>query len=141
MRRKLEERLFGKRRRMDAAAWESWQYVESLRPRELPPVVGSMLMAGRVSRIYQNARGGTKALVDFGAPLGVQDTWWEQMRPPLNVWVVVEAHLWLPPGTHSEQHVLWVDRWDSTLSSSQLKRALRHNVRLGKLERAQAQAS
>lgn len=89
-------------------------------------------MAGRVVRIYQHARRGSKALVDFGPVVGTQDTWWEFMRPPVGSWVIAHAHLWLPPGTHSEQQVLWVDHWESWASGDTPMRARRHRRRMEK---------
>ena len=89
-------------------------------------------MAGRVMRIYQHARRGSKALVYFCSVLGRQDTWWPYMRPPVNNWVVVQTHLWLPPGTHSEQQVFWVDKWESWAPGDIQMRASRHRRRMEK---------
>jgi hypothetical protein len=89
-------------------------------------------------RIYQHAHRGSKALVDFG-PLGPQDTWWPSMRPPKGNWVVVRVHLWLPPGTHSGRHVLWVDQWESWAPGDVRQRAMRHERRMAK-EQLRAEA-
>lgn len=89
-------------------------------------------MAGRVLRIHQRARRGNKALVDFGSVIGTQDTWWEHLRPPVGNWVIVHAHLWLPPGTHSGNQVLWIDRWESWAAGDTPKRARRHQRRMEK---------
>jgi hypothetical protein len=71
-------------------------------------------------------------MLDFGDPIGLHDSWWSGMRPPLGDWVVFEAHLWRPPGTHSDEPVLWVDRWVSTLPRAEKRRALRHQRRMQK---------
>jgi hypothetical protein len=136
--RKIEALFLGRRWRRDEYAWRVWQEIEPAIPTRLPepwsetdpPEV--MRMAGRVVRIYQHARRGSKALVDFGPAVGTQDTWWEDARPPVGHWVIVHAHLWLPPGTHSEGQVLWVDRWESWASGDVHLRAGRHQRRLEK---------
>lgn len=58
--------LLAGRRRRDEEAWRLWHHLDSLRPTELPPSWGNALMAGRVARIYQRARTGTKVLIDLG---------------------------------------------------------------------------
>jgi len=88
------------------------------------------LAAGYVIRIYQRAATGSKVLVDFGDTVGVQDTWWPKTCPEVGSWVLVYVHLWLPPGTHSDEPVLWVDSWESQLRKVALKRALRYQARL-----------
>lgn len=124
--------LLGGRRRRDEYAWGAWQGLEPLIPARFPGEWERMSMAGRVVRVYQRAHRGTKALVYFGSALGTQDTWWPYMRPPVKDWVVVQAHLWLPPGTHSEQQVLWVDKWESWAPGDTQARALRHQRRIEK---------
>lgn len=138
MLRKIESLLFGGRRRADEHAWRVWQEVEPLIPATFPqaerPGTFSepVRMAGRVVRIYQHARRGSKALVHFGPVLGLQDTWWEHRRPPVDSWVIVQARLWLPPGTHSEQQVFWIDEWESWADGDIRTRALRHQRRMEK---------
>lgn len=89
-------------------------------------------MAGRVVRVYQRARRGSKVIVDFGPALGHQDTWWEFKQPPVGVWVVVHAHYWDSPETHSGEYVLWIDHWESWAPGDVQMRALRHQQRLEK---------
>jgi hypothetical protein len=132
MLKRIEAMLFGGRGRRDEHAWGVWQGIEPLIPVRFPGEWEKMSMAGRVVRVYQRARRGTKALVYFGSVLGTQDTWWPYMRPPVKNWVVVQAHLWLPPGTHSEQQVLWVDSYESWVPGDTQMRALRHQRRLEK---------
>jgi hypothetical protein len=131
MRRAIEEFLFEGRWRRDEYAWRVWQGLEPLLPTAYPPAWQSVSMAGRVVRIYQRAHRGSKAVVDFG-PLGSQDTWWPSMRPPVGKWVVVSVRLWLPPGTHSGRHVLWVDHWESWAPGDVHRRAMRHERRVAK---------
>lgn len=146
MLRKIESLLFGGRWRADEHAWRVWQEVEPLIPARFPeagePGRPSEVqrMAGRVVRIYQHARRGSKALVHFGPVLGLQDTWWEHKRPPVDSWVIVHAHLWLPPGTHSEQQVLWIDEWESWADGDIRMRALRHQRRMEKEAARQGEA-
>lgn len=136
--RKIESLLFGGRRRRDEHAWRAWQEVEPLIPARFPEAGGLgrssevLRMAGRVVRIYQRARRGSKAVVDFGPMVGLQDTWWEHKRPPVGSWVIVHAHLWLPPGTHSEQQVFWIDHWESWAEGDTPMRARRHQRRMEK---------
>jgi len=138
MLKKIEALFFSGRWRRDEQAWRAWQEIEPAIPTRLPepwseidpPEV--MRMAGRVIRIYQHARRGSKTLVDFGPVVGTQDTWWEDARPPIGHWVLVHAHLWLPPGTHSERQVLWVDHWESWASGDVPTRARRHQRRMEK---------
>ncbi|HEU5105979.1 MAG TPA: hypothetical protein VFU11_09070 [Solirubrobacterales bacterium] len=138
MLKKIQALFLRGRWRRDEHAWRAWQEVESAIPTRIPeswsetdpPEV--MRMAGRVIRIYQHARRGSKALVDFGPAVGIQDTWWEDARPPVGHWVIVHAHLWLPPGTHSEGQVLWVDHWESWASGEVLVQARRHERRMEK---------
>jgi hypothetical protein len=135
MLKKIEALFLGGRWRRDEYAWRVWQAIEPAIPTRLPEPWGRihgpevMRMAGRVVRIYQRARRGSKAVVDFGPVVGMQDTWWEAARPPVGHWVIVHAHLWLPPGTHSEEQVLWVDHWESWASGDVPMRARRHQRR------------
>jgi hypothetical protein len=138
MLKKIESLFLGGRWRRDEHAWRVWQEVEPAIPTRLPEAEDRihprevMRMAGRVIRIYQHARRGSKALIDFGLAVGTQDTWWEDARPPVGHWVIVHAHLWLPPGTHSEGQVLWVDHWESWASGDVPMRARRHQQRMEK---------
>lgn len=139
MRKRLEALLFGGRWKRDEYAWRVWLGIESLVPTSFPGIGEDKLMAGRVTRIYQHAHRGTKAVVDFGPVVGLQDTWWPLMTPPVGRWVVVRTHLWLPPGTHSEQHVIWIEHWESWADGDVQLRALRHQRRIEK-ENSQASA-
>lgn len=130
MLKRIEALFLGGRWRRDEHAWGVWQGIEPLIPGRFPGEWEVMRMAGRVVRIYQHARRGSKALVDFGSALGTQDTWWEHTRPPVGNWVVVHTHLWLPPGTHSDEHVLWVDHWESWAPGDTQMRALRHQRKM-----------
>lgn len=132
---KATEAIFGQRWRRDEEAWEAWHALAALQPSRIPQGGEHITMAGRVIRIYQRARRGTKAVVDFGPALGMQDTWWEGMTPPTGRWVVVTTHLWLPPGTHSHQPVFWIDRWGSSGPQNMEKRAYRHVQRLHREQR------
>jgi hypothetical protein len=73
--KKLEAFLFGRRWKRDEHAWRVWLGIEPLIPASFPEVGEHRLMAGRVTRVYQRAHRGTKAVVDFGPVVGVQDTW------------------------------------------------------------------
>jgi hypothetical protein len=132
MMEKLKALLFGERWRRDEYAWRVWQGLAPRLPQRFPAEWESISMSGRVVRVYQRARRGTKATVDFGPVLGVQDTWWPFMRAPKGRWVVVTVHLWSPPGTHSGRHVLWVDHWESWAPGDTAQRARRHQRRLEK---------
>jgi hypothetical protein len=132
MLRRIEALFLSGRWRRDEHAWSVWQGIEPLIPTSFPGEWEKMSMAGRVVRVYQHAHRGTKALVYFGSVLGTQDTWWPYMRPRVEQWVIVQAHLWLPPGTHSEQQVLWVDKWESWATGDTQIRALRHRRRMEK---------
>ncbi len=96
--------MFGRRRR-DERAWRTWG--ELTTQRRAP---GQMV--GQVSHVYQHAKRGSKAIVDFGPGLGRLDTWWPGSRPKLGQWVLVRAHRWTPPGTHSGTYVWWIDGVD-----------------------------
>lgn len=88
-------------------------------------------MFGRVGEIYQHAHRGTKAVVHFGPRLGPQDTWWPYSAPPTTgSAVLVRAHLWRPPGTHSGEHVWWIDALEQTWAPGLSKRAERHEKRV-----------
>ncbi|MGH2940453.1 MAG: hypothetical protein ACRDPE_20285 [Solirubrobacterales bacterium] len=130
MRRRIEALLYGRRWRQDEHAWRVWQGLAPLVPARANDLDSGRPIAGRVERVYQQARRGTKALVHFGAAVGVQDTWWEQVRPPVGRWVVVRTRLWLPPGTHSEMPVVWIEGWESWAPGDTYTRALRHEQRL-----------
>jgi len=138
MLKKIQALFLGRQWRRDEQAWRVWQEVEPAIPTRFPEpgdevhAAEVMRMAGRVIRIYQHARRGSKALVDFGPAVGTQDTWWENARPPVGHWVIIHAHLWLPPGTHSEEQVLWVDHWESWASGDVFGRARRHQRRMEK---------
>lgn len=132
MRRKIEALLYGRRWRADEHAWTVWQNLAPLVPTSFSALDSRRPIAGRVYRVYQRAHRGTKAVVHFGDGVGLQDTWWERMRPAANQWVVVRTHLWYPPGTHSGQHVVWIDGWESSAAGDVYIRALRHERRLKK---------
>jgi len=132
MRRKIEALLYGRRWRADERAWGVWQSVAPLVPASFSMLDSGHPIAGRVYRVYQRAHRGTKAVVHFGDGVGLQDTWWEHMRPSADQWVVVRTHLWYPPGTHSGQHVVWIDAWESSAAGDVYTRALRHERRLRK---------
>lgn len=122
--------MFG-RRRIDEAAWYALQhhmagYLNQRTP-ELKWYQEPML--GRVDRVYQHARGGTKVIVDFGGG-GRWDTWWPNSRPSPGHWVLVDCHLWYPPGTHSGRPVVWIDAWHQQWSDKAVRRAKRHERRL-----------
>lgn len=139
--RKLQELLFGDRWKGDEYAWRVWQSVGEYQARVGPSHWHPPgLVSGRVLRTYQRARAGTKALVDFGPVVGIQDTWWPARVPPRGCFVFVEAHLWPGPDTHSGGPVIWIDRWDSTAPKDVQKRALRHERRMAKLAAAEAKA-
>jgi hypothetical protein len=127
---RLEKLIFGGRWRRDEYAWRVWQELAPLIPNRLPEGWERMSMAGEVVRVYQRARRGTKALVYFGSAVGTRDTWWPHAHPPRKSWVVITAHIWLPPGTHSGREVLWVDGWEVRASVDVQRRALRHERRL-----------
>jgi hypothetical protein len=131
--RKLEGFFFEGRWRRDEYAWTIWRSVLEYRPQVTPDHWHRGLISGRVVRTYQRARRGSKVVVDFGPPVGVQDTWWPRMAPPRGRFVFVEAHFWPGGGTHSGGPVIWIDRWDSTAPGDVLKRARRHERRLTKL--------
>ncbi|WP_103382325.1 hypothetical protein [Pseudonocardia dioxanivorans] len=125
--------MFG-RRRKDAAAWEVVQSVVAPHYPVAAPRADweRRRMAGNVIQVYQRAPSGTKVLVDFGAHAGCWDTWWKGRRPANGCWVLVDCHLWVPPGTHSGQPVLWVDSWLGEWPGDLLLRARRHERRLGR---------
>lgn len=129
MRRRIEALLYGRRWRADEHAWGVWQNLAPLVPSSFFALDSGRPIAGRVYRVYQQARRGTKAVVHFGDAVGPQDTWWEHMRPAANQWVVVRTHLWLPPGTHSGQQVVWIDAWESWAAGDVSWRAQRHERR------------
>lgn len=130
MRRRIEALLFGRRWREDEHAWRVWQGLAPLVPASVGALDSGKPLVGRVERVYQEARRGTKALVHFGAEVGLQDTWWEGTWPPVGRWVVVRTRLWLPPGTHSDEQVVWIEGWDSWAPGDVYSRALRHERRL-----------
>jgi hypothetical protein len=132
MREQLESVIFGRRWKRDEHAWRVWRELAPLVPSFFPTVGEHKRMAGRVTKVYQRARRGTKAVVDFGPVLGLQDTWWPQMSPPVGQWVVVRARVWLPPGTHSERPVIWIEHWESRAEGDVKLRASRHQRRTEK---------
>jgi len=134
----FERFFFEDRWRRDELAWRFWQSVVAYRAQVPPSHWHRGLISGQVVRTYQRARRGTKALVDFGPPVGIQNTWWPQAVPPRGRFVFVEAHFWPGGGTHSGGPVIWIDRWDSTAPSDVLKRARRHERRMAKLAAAGA---
>jgi hypothetical protein len=90
----------GRRRRLRQGA--AWREVEAFR------LDLDGWMAGQVVKVYQRARTGMKAVVDFRG-YGQLDTWWPARWYPPGTLVRVQAHKWMPPGTHSGQPVWWVD--------------------------------
>ena len=133
----IEKLFFRSRWRRNEHAWGVWQGLGPLIPARLPHNGETMVMAGRVVRIYQRARRGSKATVWFGSSVGTQDTWWEHMQPPVDQWVVVHVHPWFPPGTHSGRMVLWVDHWEWWAPGDVQWRAQRHQRRLERENRTQ----
>ncbi|HSS03755.1 MAG TPA: hypothetical protein VLK89_01030 [Solirubrobacterales bacterium] len=131
----LDKFFFGRRRRLDEEAWNTWHALVAMRPATMPPEWGRTLVAGYVVRVYQRAHRGTKALVSFGDFVGVQDTWWPGTCPQVGSWITAYVHLWRPPGTHSDEPVLWVDSWESQWPASAQRRALRHQARMEKASR------
>jgi hypothetical protein len=127
--------MFARRRRRDAEAYQIWRQVSAWTdPPTLPPTgrrdwraTSTQPMVGWVTHSRVFARG-TKAFVDFGRHLGTQDTWWPRDVgiPAPRTYVVVCAHLWRPPGTHSGDNVLWIDECRSTIPARIVKRANRH---------------
>jgi hypothetical protein len=137
MREWIERFFFEDRWRRDEQAWSVWQSVLSYRPQVEPDLWHRGLVSGQVIRTYQHARRGTKALVNFGPRVGIRDTWWERMSPPRGRFVFVEAHWWPGPGTHSEEPVIWIDRWHSTAPADVMMRAKRHERRQARLALAE----
>jgi hypothetical protein len=132
MRKRIEAFFYGRRWRADEHAWRVWQNLAPRVPGSLSDLEWGKPVAGRVFRVYQRAQRGTKAVVHFGDSVGLQDTWWEAMRPAPNQWVVVRTHLWFPPGTHSGSHVVWIDGWESWAAGDVYLRAMRHQRRVEK---------
>lgn len=123
--------MFG--RNADARAWEAWQQVAQFANAAVPRGNWDRAtMLGRIHHVYQPSRRGTKVIVDFGQSAGRRDTWWPNSRPQAGSWVLVECHLWLPPGTHSGAPVLYIDKWFQSLPEKTIKRARRHESRLSK---------
>ncbi len=139
--RKVEEFFFGDMWWGDEYAWRFKQSVLSYQPQIDPSLWGPGLICGAVSRVYQPAWNGTKAMVDFGPVVGVWDTWWPGRIPPQGYFVFVEAHLWPGPGTHSGGPVIWIDRWDSTAPKDMIRRAGRHERRMVRLAAAERRAA
>jgi hypothetical protein len=118
------------RRRGDEKAWHVWQRLEPYANAPVPRGEReSAPLLGHVQRVYQHGRRGDKAVVNFGAA-GIWDTWWEGMRPRARSWVLVAVHLWLPPGTHSGEPVLWIDQCYEEHSGNLNERANRYARRL-----------
>lgn len=132
MRKQIEALFYGRRWRDDEHAWGQWQNLAALVPSDFAALNWGQPVAGRIYSVHQRARRGTKAVVHFGDAVGSQDTWWEQMWPEPNQWVVVRTHLWFPPGTHSGEHVVWIDSWDSRAGGDVFLRAQRHEQKLAK---------
>jgi hypothetical protein len=125
--------MFG-RQQGDEQAWHAWQRLApymNCPPPPAGPRGQSAIMLGKVQQVYQNGRRGDKAMVNFGIA-GVWDTWWEGMRPRSGNWVLVSVHLWIPPGTHSGQPVLWVDNLYEAHPGDLAMRAERHTQRLSR---------
>jgi hypothetical protein len=123
--------LLARRRAHDAEAWARWgQLTSRWRTGGYP---GSQPAFGRVVRVYQHARSGTKALMDFGAH-GRRDTWWPLGlgRPRSGMWLALRGHMWVPPGTHSGKPVLWIDQVLGVYPPDLAKRAQRHERRLAR---------
>lgn len=125
--------MFGRKRK----DYEAWQQVEQhLRPYlNLPPPRldwTEQTMAGLIERIYQRARRGTKVIVDFGEQAGPLDTWWPNRVPLPGRWVLVRGHLWTPPGTHSGEPVIYIDKWLNEWPGDIVRRARRHEAREAK---------
>lgn len=119
--------MFGRRR--DAKAHEEWSRLTPYTRAPAPVGRRSQTMLGRVEQVYQKARRGTKVIVWFDGA-GQWDTWWEGRHPKAGSWVLIDCHLWTPPGTHSGAPVLWVDAWRGTWSNRLKQRADRHRQRL-----------
>jgi hypothetical protein len=131
------------RRRGDEQAWHTWQRLEPYAnaPRPQAGQRGqSTTLLGYVQGVYQHGRRGDKAMVDFGSA-GVWDTWWEGMRPLPRTWVLVAVHVWMPPGTHSGQAVLWIDDRHEQHPGNLVKRANRHTLRLVRDQQRQQRRS
>ena len=113
--------------RSDEQARDTWCWLTSPSG---PRASGKML--GRVLRVYQRAQTGSKVIVAFEPPVNPQDTWWPGQCPKKGTWVLVAAHLWQPPGTHSGHPVWWIDQVAGVWPGNLERRAAR-------FERLQAQ--
>jgi hypothetical protein len=123
--------VFGSRRKDAEALCIRESSIAPFYPVRAPSVNrGRRMMAGNVIHVYQRARRGSKVLIDFGAYAGCWDTWWEGSVPASRCWVLVECHLWTPPGTHSGGSVLWIDNWLGQWPKDTMTRALRYQRRL-----------
>lgn len=122
------DRLLAGRHNRDEKAWELWECLVNNSSDWLGS--GSDPMLGYVLRMTQQARSGTKAVVEFGPRIGRQDTWWPKTRPPVGRWVTVEASLWVPPGTHSKKNVYWVNNLVQSYPKFLRIRASRHGRRI-----------
>lgn len=121
--------------RFAVRAYGRWQHALIWQdPPHLPnPWPPNQPMLGVVGRSYQRARRGTKVWVHFGSYHGQRDTWWEGRRPPARgTYVVVVAHVWNPPGTHSGREVIWIDQVIDVLSPWLVWRGRRHARRLAR---------
>jgi len=121
--------MFG-RRRKDEAAWRALQaslcpYLDRAAPEDNWQ---RGTMAGQVEWIHQHARRGTKVIVNFGRA-GRWDTWWLNECPRPGMWVLVDCHLWIPPGTHSGRSILYIDAWRGHWTEEIIGRAARHERR------------
>ena len=135
-------RMFARMTRRDAEAYEVWQRVVAWTdppalPAGWPHATTTGPMAGRVTQCQTYARG-SKAFVHFGRHLDTQDTWWPRTVgvPAPGSYVVVSAHLWAPPGTHSGRDVLWIDEWHWAVPARTVRRADRYARRLSRRQGA-----
>lgn len=129
--------MFTKRRKTDEEAWNTWSWLSAKVTENRAPDRNwtSSELVGRVGHVYQRARKGTKAVVHFGSSMGAWDTWWPGKCPTPGEWVMIQTHLWWPPGTHSGRPVLWVDTWRANWPTKLDHQAGRHQHQLEKLAR------
>ncbi|MHB1773384.1 MAG: hypothetical protein ACYCST_16920 [Acidimicrobiales bacterium] len=120
--------LFRRSRRRDEGSWRTWRSMSALPPPPLRPWSNSLVF-GQVVWVTQRARRGTKVNVHF-VQIGMQDTWWPWQCPRKGTWVLVRAHLWVPPGTHSGRDVWWIDSTEGAWPRSLARQARRHERRI-----------
>ncbi len=120
-------------RSRNARAWEIWREVGRYADLPLTHPLARADDAGCVDRVHQPARRGTKALVHFGAVAEIRDTWWPGRRPSPGRWVLVDVRAWRPPGTHSGNLVLVIDRWHGEWPERLARRAYRYERRLAQV--------